>query len=139
MQRPLDNAAFLPGAYDGFTLHSLPTLPLYPTQAAMEPTLMPVGRVDSRTREEAEDGMMSEKSRSSKKKALTITPAEKRRKAQNRAAYVPAGSFVLYPTADSRVAKKPSASVKSAVFTNSKQESLRSRKAHTAFSRRMEY
>ena len=98
---------------------------------------MPIGRVDSRTREGAEDGMMNEKPRSSKEKALTITPAQKRRKAQNRAAYVPPRDFVLYPTADSRVAKRPSASVKSAMFANLKQEYLRSRKAHTAFSQRM--
>ncbi|CAG5158194.1 uncharacterized protein ALTATR162_LOCUS5031 [Alternaria atra] len=83
---PLDDAALIPGAYDAFTLYGPPTLPLYPTQDATEHTVMPVGRVDSKAREGVEDGITSKTSRSGKEKALTITPAQKRRKAQNRAA-----------------------------------------------------
>lgn len=49
---------------------------------------MPVGSVDSGIGADMEDGMASRTRSSSEEKEANMTPAQSRRKAQNRAAYV---------------------------------------------------
>ncbi|KAF2477255.1 uncharacterized protein BDR25DRAFT_276985 [Lindgomyces ingoldianus] len=86
IQEPLD-AAFLPPSYDGFSFqaHGLPT-----TQGSPDPnvaqTPMPVGSVDSGIGAEMEDSRASRTRSSSEEKESGLTPAQSRRKAQNRAA-----------------------------------------------------
>lgn len=84
-QEPLD-ANFLPTAYDGFPFQPAPT-----TQGSPDPiaaaTPMPVGSVDSGLGPEMEDSNRASRTRSSsEEKESTMTPAQSRRKAQNRAA-----------------------------------------------------
>ncbi|KAF2271188.1 hypothetical protein CC78DRAFT_506762 [Lojkania enalia] len=84
---PLDASAFLPGQYDAFTTfaHGLPTTQGSP-EAAVAQTPMPVGSVDSGIGGEVEDARMSRTRSSSEEKETGLTPAQSRRKAQNRAA-----------------------------------------------------
>lgn len=86
-QEPLD-AAFLPPSYDAFSFQQgLPT-----TQGSPDPPLaqtpMPVGSVDSGLGGDMEDSRNSRTRSSSEEKEVNLTPAQSRRKAQNRAAYV---------------------------------------------------
>ncbi|KAF2109578.1 hypothetical protein BDV96DRAFT_584952 [Lophiotrema nucula] len=81
---PLD-AAFLPTSYDAFSFqHGLPT-----TQGSPDPNIaqtpMPVGSVDSGLGD-VEDSRASRTRSSSEEKESGLTPAQSRRKAQNRAA-----------------------------------------------------
>ena len=87
-QEPLD-AAFLPPSYDAFSFQQgLPT-----TQGSPDPVVsppLPVGSVDSGIGGEMEDSRASRTRSSSEEKegGGLLTPAQSRRKAQNRAAYV---------------------------------------------------
>ena len=86
VQEPLDPILF-PPSYDafGFT-NGLPTPQQgSPDNAAHTP--MPVGSVDSGIGADLEDSRAS-RTRSSSEEKESLTPAQSRRKAQNRAAYV---------------------------------------------------
>ncbi|KAF2000779.1 hypothetical protein P154DRAFT_194765 [Amniculicola lignicola CBS 123094] len=86
---PLD-ASFLPAAYDAFTFHH----GLQTSQGSPDPTIahtpLPVGSVDSGLGADMDDGRTSQTRSSSEEKELGgtsgLTPAQSRRKAQNRAA-----------------------------------------------------
>lgn len=84
---PLDPSSFLPNSYDAFSFHGgLPT-----TQGSPDPTIahtpMPVGSVDSGIGGEVDDSRTSRtRSSSEEKESANLTPAQSRRKAQNRAA-----------------------------------------------------
>jgi hypothetical protein len=85
-QEPLD-AAFLPPSYDAFSFQQgLPTTQGSPDPAISQ-TPLPVGSVDSGIGGEMEDSRAS-RTRSSSEEKESLTPAQSRRKAQNRAAYV---------------------------------------------------
>lgn len=82
---PLD-ASFLPASYDAFSFqHGLST-----TQGSPDPAIahtpMPIGSVDSGLGGELEDSRTSRTRSSSEEKETGLTPAQSRRKAQNRAA-----------------------------------------------------
>ncbi|KAK7189605.1 hypothetical protein DPSP01_013452 [Paraphaeosphaeria sporulosa] len=82
---PLE-AGFLSGPYDAFSFsHSLPT-----THGSPDPVIaatpMQVGSVDSGIGGEVEDSRASRTRSSSEEKETGLTPAQSRRKAQNRAA-----------------------------------------------------
>jgi AP-1-like factor len=86
-KEPLDPILF-PTSYDAFAYtNRLPT----PQQGSPENvavhTPMPVGSVDSGIGADLEDGQAS-RTRSSSEEKENLTPAQSRRKAQNRAAYV---------------------------------------------------
>lgn len=84
-QEPLDPSIF-PAPYDAFAFHGLPT-PQQGSPAASVPlTPMPVGSVDSGIGGDVDDGRAS-RTRSSSEEKESLTPAQSRRKAQNRAAY----------------------------------------------------
>lgn len=86
-QEPLD-ASFLGGPYDAFPFNNgLPTTHGSP-DPAVAATPMPVGSVDSGIGGEVEDSRASRTRSSSEEKEAALTPAQSRRKAQNRAAYV---------------------------------------------------
>ncbi|KAF1841353.1 uncharacterized protein K460DRAFT_293853 [Cucurbitaria berberidis CBS 394.84] len=78
---PLDPTLF-PVPYDAFTFHGLPTPQQGSPDAAVAHTPMPVGSVDSGI---GDDGRASQ-TRSSSEEKESLTPAQSRRKAQNRAA-----------------------------------------------------
>jgi AP-1-like factor len=84
-QEPMD-ASFLPTTYDAFPFHQgLPTTQASPDPgAALTPT---IGSLDSGLGVDMEDSRMS-RTRSSSEEKEGLTPAQSRRKAQNRAAYV---------------------------------------------------
>ncbi|KAF2654151.1 hypothetical protein K491DRAFT_601400 [Lophiostoma macrostomum CBS 122681] len=82
---PLD-AAFLPPSYDAFSFQQgLPTTQGSPDPAISQ-TPLPVGSVDSGIGGEMEDSRASRTRSSSEEKEVGLTPAQSRRKAQNRAA-----------------------------------------------------
>lgn len=85
-QEPLDPAIF-PPPYDAFTFHGLPTPQQGSPDATVALTPMPVGSVDSGLGGDMDDGRGS-RTRSSSEEKESLTPAQSRRKAQNRAAYV---------------------------------------------------
>jgi AP-1-like factor len=91
-QEPLD-ANFLPGSYDAFSFSNLPTAQGSPDTAAAG-TPMPIGSVDSGIGADMEDSRASRTRSSSEEKEANMTPAQSRRKAQNRAAYVEPFSLV---------------------------------------------
>ncbi|KAH5774304.1 hypothetical protein HBI17_007280 [Parastagonospora nodorum] len=81
---PLD-ASIFPAPYDAFAFHGLPTPQQGSPEATVPLTPMPVGSVDSGLGgdiDESRDGRM----RSSSEEKENLTPAQSRRKAQNRAA-----------------------------------------------------
>jgi hypothetical protein len=86
----LDN--FLPNTFDAFTFSNLPTTHGSPDPAAAG-TPLPVGSVDSGIGGEMEDSRASRTRSSSEEKEVAMTPAQSRRKAQNRAAYVDPSSL----------------------------------------------
>ncbi|KAF2176166.1 hypothetical protein K469DRAFT_755810 [Zopfia rhizophila CBS 207.26] len=82
---PLD-ASFLPPSYDAFAFQSaLPTTQGSPDPAVAQ-TPIPVGSIDSGIGGEVEDSRTSRTRSSSEEKESGLTPAQSRRKAQNRAA-----------------------------------------------------
>jgi hypothetical protein len=84
-QEPLD-AGLFPGTYDAFAIHGLPT-PQHggsPDNATQTP--QPVGSLDSGLGGEMDDAGASRTRSSSEEKEANMTPAQSRRKAQNRAA-----------------------------------------------------
>ncbi|CAO2657739.1 Nn.00g038650.m01.CDS01 [Neocucurbitaria sp. VM-36] len=81
---PLDPTLF-PASYDAFTFHGLPTPQQGSPDAAVAQTPMPVGSLDSGFGGELDDGRTS-RTRSSSEEKESLTPAQSRRKAQNRAA-----------------------------------------------------
>ncbi|KAH7079349.1 hypothetical protein BKA63DRAFT_265147 [Paraphoma chrysanthemicola] len=80
---PLDPSIF-PAPYDAFTFHGLPT-PQQGSPDATALTPMPVGSVDSGLGGDIDEGRAS-RTRSSSEEKESLTPAQSRRKAQNRAA-----------------------------------------------------
>ncbi|KAH8726848.1 hypothetical protein GQ44DRAFT_612575 [Phaeosphaeriaceae sp. PMI808] len=80
---PLDPSIF-PAPYDAFAFHGLPTPQQGSPDASAALTPMPVGSVDSGIGGEVDDGQAMTRSSSEEKESLT--PAQSRRKAQNRAA-----------------------------------------------------
>lgn len=80
---PLD-AAFLPSSYDAYSFHTMPTSQGSPDPAIAN-TPIPVGSVDSGIGGEVDDSRAS-RTRSSSEEKESLTPAQSRRKAQNRAA-----------------------------------------------------
>ncbi|KAF2786988.1 hypothetical protein K505DRAFT_367757 [Melanomma pulvis-pyrius CBS 109.77] len=84
IQEPLD-AAFLPNSFDAFP-YGLPTSQGSPDPAVAH-TPMPVGSVDSGLGGDMDDSRASRtRSSSEEKESAGLTPAQSRRKAQNRAA-----------------------------------------------------
>lgn len=85
---PLD-AGLFPGSYDGFTFHGLPT-PAHggsPDNALQPPhPLTAAGSVDSGLGGDIDEGGAARGRSSSEEKEVNLTPAQSRRKAQNRAA-----------------------------------------------------
>ncbi|KAF2626036.1 hypothetical protein BU25DRAFT_371336 [Macroventuria anomochaeta] len=85
---PLD-AGLFSGTYDAFAFHGLPT-PQHggsPANAIQTPHPLPTaGSVDSGLGGEMDDGGVSRARSSSEEKEANLTPAQSRRKAQNRAA-----------------------------------------------------
>lgn len=87
LQEPLESG-FLGGPYDAFSFTSgLPTTHGSP-DPAVAATPLQVGSVDSGIGGEVEDARASRTRSSSEEKEAALTPAQSRRKAQNRAAYV---------------------------------------------------
>ena len=94
LQEPLD-ASFLGGPYDAYQFsNGLPTTHGSP-DPAVAATPMQVGSVDSGIGGEVEDSRASRTRSSSEEKEAALTPAQSRRKAQNRAAYVAPSSSPL--------------------------------------------
>jgi hypothetical protein len=78
----------MPASYDAFSFqHGLPTTQGSPDPAIAQ-TPLPVGSVDSGLGGDMEDSRASRTRSSSEEKESGLTPAQSRRKAQNRAAYV---------------------------------------------------
>jgi hypothetical protein len=93
-QEPLD-AVVYPTSYNAFGLHNgLPTPQQGSPDNAAANTPMPVGSVDSGLGADLDDGQPNQ-TRSSSEEKDNLTPAQSRRKAQNRAAYV---SIFPFPT-----------------------------------------
>jgi AP-1-like factor len=91
----LDPALFPSGAFDAFTFHGLPT-PQHggsPDNTIAHTSPMPTASLDSGLGGDMDDGTGSRTRSSSEEKDSSMTPAQSRRKAQNRAAYVPASLF----------------------------------------------
>lgn len=88
-QEPLDPALF-PAPYDAFSFHGLPTPQQGSSDAGLAQTPMPVGSVDSGLGGEVDDYHIN-RTRSSSEEKDNLTPAQSRRKAQNRAAYLSHG------------------------------------------------
>lgn len=88
-QEPLD-AGLFPGSYDAFSFHGLPT-PQHggsPDNALPTPhPLTTAGSVDSGLGGDLDEGGAGRGRSSSEEKEVNLTPAQSRRKAQNRAAY----------------------------------------------------
>ncbi|KAF2741361.1 hypothetical protein EJ04DRAFT_507184 [Polyplosphaeria fusca] len=84
---PLD-ASFLPTSYDAFSFQhgGLPTTTQGSPDPAIAHTPMPVGSLDSGLGGDLEDARVSRTRSSSEEKESGLTPAQSRRKAQNRAA-----------------------------------------------------
>ncbi|KAH7381616.1 hypothetical protein BKA66DRAFT_120315 [Pyrenochaeta sp. MPI-SDFR-AT-0127] len=80
---PLDPTLY-PTSYDAFAYHGLPTPQQGSPDAAVAHTPMPVGSIDSGLGGELDDG--PGRARSSSEEKESLTPAQSRRKAQNRAA-----------------------------------------------------
>jgi AP-1-like factor len=85
-QEPLDPSIF-PAPYDAFAYHGLASPQQGSPDGALVHTPMQVGSVDSGLGGEVEDPRAS-RTRSSSEEKESLTPAQSRRKAQNRAAYV---------------------------------------------------
>jgi AP-1-like factor len=83
-QEPLDSSIF-PAPYDAFAFHGLPTPQQGSPDATVALTPMPVGSVDSGLGDI--DDVRGSRTRSSSEEKENLTPAQSRRKAQNRAAY----------------------------------------------------
>ncbi|KAH7067074.1 hypothetical protein FB567DRAFT_509476 [Paraphoma chrysanthemicola] len=81
---PLDPSIF-PAPYDAFTFHGLPTPQQGSPDNAAALTPMHVGSVDSGLGGDIDEGRAS-RTRSSSEEKESLTPAQSRRKAQNRAA-----------------------------------------------------
>jgi AP-1-like factor len=107
-QEPLDPSIF-PTSYDAFAFHGLPT-PHQGSPDALVLTPMPVGSVDSGLGGDMDDGRGHTRSSSEEKESLT--PAQSRRKAQNRAAYVPSAGVSSGLSANRATDSAHSASVK---------------------------
>ncbi|KAF2131891.1 hypothetical protein P153DRAFT_364369 [Dothidotthia symphoricarpi CBS 119687] len=83
---PLD-AGLFPTSYDAFAFHGLPTPHQGSPEGGLAQTPMPVDSLDSGLGGDVEDGRGSRtRSSSEEKEGLNLTPAQSRRKAQNRAA-----------------------------------------------------
>ena len=88
LQEPLESGFLGGGPYDAFSFsNGLPTTHGSP-DPAVAATPMQVGSVDSGIGGEVEDARASRTRSSSEEKETGLTPAQSRRKAQNRAAYV---------------------------------------------------
>ncbi|PSN70054.1 hypothetical protein BS50DRAFT_571361 [Corynespora cassiicola Philippines] len=83
----LDGGAFMPASYDAFSYppHGLPTSQGSPDPAIAH-TPMPVGSVDSGIGGDVDDARTNRTRSSSEEKEPGLTPAQSKRKAQNRAA-----------------------------------------------------
>jgi AP-1-like factor len=84
----LDPALFPSGAFDAFTFHGLPT-PQHggsPDNTIAHTSPMPTASLDSGLGGDMDDGTGSRTRSSSEEKDSSMTPAQSRRKAQNRAA-----------------------------------------------------
>ena len=122
LQEPFESS-FLAGPYDAFSFsNALPTTNSSP-DPAIATTPMHVGSLDSGIGGEVEDSRTSRTRSSSEEKESAMTPAQSRRKAQNRAAYVPCSAMLGEEPAeaDSSCADSaPSASAKSAMYVTSR-------------------
>lgn len=118
-QEPLD-AGLYGGSYDAFTFHGLPT-PQHggsPDNAVQTPHLATAGSVDSGLGGDFDESGLA-RGRSSSEEKDNLTPAQSRRKAQNRAAYAP--SFCCSQAiADLIAANAPSVNAKNAMCVTSK-------------------
>ncbi|KAI8937616.1 hypothetical protein NX059_005326 [Plenodomus lindquistii] len=83
---PLEPAALLPPPYDAFVYHGLPTPNQGSPDNAVAHTPMPVGSVDSGIGGSSGELDDASRTRSSSEEKENLTPAQSRRKAQNRAA-----------------------------------------------------
>lgn len=129
-QEPLDAGIYPPG-YDAFTFHGLPT-PQHggsPDNAIPTPHALPTGSsVDSGLGGEFDESTAA-RARSSSEEKDNLTPAQSRRKAQNRAAYAPS-LCCKDAIADLDVANAPSASARNAMYAISKPSSTPLKTTH---------
>ncbi len=86
MQEPLE-AGLFPGPYDGFNFHGLPTPQHGGSPDDALQALPTASSVDSGLGGEIDEGGAARARSSSEEKEVNLTPAQSRRKAQNRAAY----------------------------------------------------
>jgi hypothetical protein len=82
-----------------------------------------------------DDGGVGRARSSSEEKEANLTPAQSRRKAQNRAAYVPAMIVVVKTLLTPDVVNAPSANAKNAMYATSKPSSTPSKATHILCSR----
>lgn len=118
-QEPLD-AGLYAGSYDAFTFHGLPT-PQHggsPDNAVQTPHLPTAGSVDSGLGGDFDESGLA-RGRSSSEEKDNLTPAQSRRKAQNRAAYAPS-LCCNQAIADPSAASAPSVNAKNVMCATSK-------------------
>ncbi len=93
----LQEPALFAPSYDAFAFHNLPTpQPNHSPEAAIASTPMPVGGIDSGLGGDLDENRIS-RTRSSSEEKDSLTPAQSRRKAQNRAAYVSGPQPASFP------------------------------------------